>query len=138
MKRRKNAIHSTTAAARPPESPPIFHCPLSARENRMLLAPSPVIGTIRIEAPGADGRSASRHDDSTLELLLGAFATGESLGDMPLGDEVPLRLIACTRLSRSSFHEHTAALVKANLTRLLVDLQAEYDRIGLPQPASHA
>jgi hypothetical protein len=96
----------------------------------MLLAPSPVIGTIRIEAPGADSRSPSHCDDSTLELLLGAFAGSDSLGDMPLGDEVPLRLIACTRLSRSSFHDHRATAVKANLSRLLVDLQAEYDRLA--------
>jgi hypothetical protein len=91
----------------------------------MSLAESPVIGTIRVQPSGAP--PARGRDDSTLELVLESFAHYGELAE----DEPAVRLIASTRLSRTSAHDLAAHSVRANLAQLLDDLQAEYDDVTL-------
>jgi hypothetical protein len=96
----------------------------------MSLAQSPVIGTIQIEprAPDADFELAC--DDSTLELLLNSFAHCESLAED--GDQ-SICLVASTRLSRYGLDTGDAQVaVRADVARLLHDLQCEYRELGQP------
>jgi hypothetical protein len=95
----------------------------------MPLALSSVVGTIRIE-PLADEPARVAGHDSTLGLLLETFAHSQTLGD----DAEPLRLVAAARLSCCGCGPTQAqASVRADLARLLVDLQAEYDELSLRQ-----
>lgn len=94
----------------------------------MSLALSPVVGTIRIE-PLVDGSAARAADDSSLGTLLADFAHRESLAE----EQRPIRLIAAGRLSRSSAGPETQA-VRADLVRLIEDLEAEYDELQANAP----
>jgi hypothetical protein len=90
----------------------------------MSLALSPVIGTIHIEPLADDGGRLRSADDSTLGSLLAEFAHRECLADL----EPPRRLIAAGRLSRFGIGpEFSQSVVRADLARLLDDLQAEFD-----------
>jgi hypothetical protein len=93
----------------------------------MSLALSPVIGTIHIEPLADDAPGRLREaDDSTLGSLLAEFAHRECLADL----EPPRRLIAAGRLSRFGIGpEFSQSVVRADLARLLDDLQAEYDEL---------
>lgn len=98
----------------------------------MSLALSPVVGTIRIE-PLVDGVAApaAAADDSALGNLLSELAHRERLGD----GERPIRLIAAARLSRCGFRpEQSQAVVRADLVRLIEDLEAEYDELQANAP----
>jgi len=98
----------------------------------MSLALSPVVGTIRIE-PLVDAVAgpASAADDSALERLLSELAHRERLED----GERPIRLIAAARLSRYGFGaDQSQAVVRADLVRLLADLEAEYDDLQTSAP----
>jgi hypothetical protein len=92
----------------------------------MSLALSPVVGTICIEPePGGAAFAGSAADDSTLGTLLAEFAHRDTLD----GEE-PIRLIAAGRLSRFGLGpDHAQAVVRADLARLLLDLDAEYDEL---------
>ena len=93
----------------------------------MPLALNSLVGTIRIDShPHESTRLAD--DDSTLALLLDALAHSERLAD----EDQPLRLVAATRLSCCSFGPGHSS-VRADLARLLEDLQTEYDELNLPQ-----
>lgn len=95
----------------------------------MSLALSPVVGTIHIEPlVQRSPRRASPADDSTLGALLSELAHCERLE----GEE-PVRLVASARLSCFGIGPERANVsVRADLVRLLEDLQAEYDELGLP------
>ena len=93
----------------------------------MPLALNSVVGTIRIDSL-LDEPARLAGDDSTLGLLLGEFAHSEKLAE----DEQPLRLVAAARLSCCTFGPGQASL-RADLARLLDDLQKEYDDLNLPQ-----
>jgi hypothetical protein len=98
----------------------------------MSLDLSPVVGTISIE-PLVDAVTgpASAAYDSALEHLLSELAHRERLAD---GDR-PIRLIAAARLSRCGFGpDQTQAVVRADLARLLADLEAEYDDLQISAP----
>jgi hypothetical protein len=83
------------------------------------------VGTIRIEPTAAEPPQPSG-DDSTLELLFEAFAQSGILAE---GGQ-PLRLVAASRFSRGASPAGTQASVRADLARLLEDLQAEYDELS--------
>ena len=92
----------------------------------MSLVLSPVVGTIHIEPLLDDvGCARSGADDSTLGLVLAEFAHREALYG-----EQPIRLIAAGRLSRYGLGaDPTHVVVRADLARLLIDLEAEYDEL---------
>jgi hypothetical protein len=97
----------------------------------MSLATSPVTGTIRIQPlPWADGSGHDACDDSTLLLLLEAFAHHPELGDPHPVEIDPLRL-ASTRLRRWPLARGPEVVLRANFAQLLTDLQSEYDQFGL-------
>ena len=93
----------------------------------MPLALNSVVGTIRIDSL-LDEPARLAGDDSTLALLLGEFAHSERLAE----EDQPLRLVAAARLSVSDCGPSQAS-VRADLARLLDDLQREYDELNLPQ-----
>jgi hypothetical protein len=98
----------------------------------MSLALSPVVGTIRIEPLVDDvAGPAAAADDSALGQLLSEFAHRERLAE----GERPIRLIAAARLSRCGFGtDQTQAVVRADLVRLIEDLEAEYDELQANAP----
>lgn len=100
----------------------------------MPLSTTPVAGLIRIEPlPLADHSNRLQHDDSTLDLLLEAFAHSEGLLPPDAAEERCVRLLASGRLSRLRFADRGIVVnVRANLGQLLTDLQAEYDQLALP------
>ena len=95
----------------------------------MSLALSPVIGTICIDPlPGDTGCTGDPADDSTLGLVLAELAHRETL----YGDEPPIRLIAAGRLSRYGLDpDQTHTVVRADLARLLLELESEYGELEL-------
>lgn len=96
----------------------------------MSLELCPVVGTIQIEPLGDDRRECEA-DDSSLGQLLHELAHRERLDD---GDR-PIRFVAATRLSRYGVgDDYGHAVVRADLARLLVDLQAEYDELESRSP----
>ena len=97
----------------------------------MSLALSPVVGTIRIEPLVDDvAGPASAADDSALELLLSELAHRERLED----GERPIRLFAAARLRCGFGPDQTQAVVRADLVRLIEDLEAEYDELQTSAP----
>jgi hypothetical protein len=98
----------------------------------MSLVLSPVIGTIRIEPLPYDAAfTGGAADDSTLGTLLAEFANRDKLD----GCDEPIRLIAAGRLSRLGLGADQAqAVVRADLARLLLDLEAEYDELEARSP----
>jgi hypothetical protein len=92
----------------------------------MSLALSPVLGTIQIEPLVGEADCARRAaDDSTLGLLFAEFAHRERLADA----EGPLRLIAAARLTCCGNSSVAQTVVRADLARLLEDLDAEYEQL---------
>jgi hypothetical protein len=84
-----------------------------------------VVGKIRIE-PMLD--AGSRSDDSSLGLLLGSLAHQQMLSEWKDRAPRPIRLVSTRRIS-GSLSEETGGAVRADLARLLDDLQAEYDQL---------
>jgi hypothetical protein len=105
----------------------------------MHFSTSPVIGTIAIK-PRSDSAGAQRSaagdphlpleaDDSSLESLLASLVRGPTLASL---HDRPACFIASGRLSRFALLEmgdHDA--VRADVTRLCDDLEAEYDRLAM-------
>jgi hypothetical protein len=85
-------------------------------------------GTIRIE-PRLVDCAACDSDDSTLDLLLASFAHREGLDDGPLSARGAIQWIASRRLSWSA-PANGDAILRANLARLLDELQAELDQLN--------
>jgi hypothetical protein len=98
----------------------------------MSLVLSPVVGTISIEPLPFDAAFAGgAADDSTLGTLFAEFAHRDTLD----GGEEPIRLIAAGRLSRFGLGADQAqSVVRADLARLLLDLETEYDELEARQP----
>jgi hypothetical protein len=97
----------------------------------MHFSTSPVIGTIAIHPCSAAGepRLCVDVDDSSLEALLASLVHGPSLATL---HDRPACFIASGRLSRFGLldlGDHDT--VRADLTRLCDDLQAEYDRLAI-------
>jgi hypothetical protein len=84
-----------------------------------------VVGSIRIEPlPEADSRS----DDASLGQLLGSLAQQRILGDWSDRPGLPARLVSSRRIS-ACLPAATGGVMRADLARLLDDLQAEYDQL---------
>ena len=97
--------------------------------ERMAVAHHSVVGTIRVEPdlPGALARTETA--DATLGQLLESLAFQESLaGDFrTAGDSI--RLLVSTRLCRIQAAAEGHASVRANLTQLVSDLNADHQRL---------
>lgn len=89
-----------------------------------------IVGTIAI-LPHSSREQRRNHraaDDSSLDSWLASLVSGPQAA----GDDEPvlLRLVACTRLSRfSAMDDFSGAMIRADLVRLVDDLDAEYDRL---------
>jgi len=98
----------------------------------MNFSTSPVIGTIAMHAsrtPG-DARLSLEADDSSLEALLASLIQGSS--PAAHGDSAQVRLIASGRLSRFMIgNNEDGDTIRADLSRLTEDLEAEYDRLAI-------
>jgi hypothetical protein len=92
----------------------------------------PLVGTIRIE-PGALTGQRLDCDDSTLERLLASFAQRELIESESFHGKKSLRRVASRRLAWPL----TAGVditVRADLAKLLDDLQDEFDQLGSVAP----
>jgi hypothetical protein len=88
----------------------------------------PVIGTIRIKSAAATRRRGG-DGDSTLEMLL------TSLGRFLVDDDVANAADGSLPARRFSVSLASAdAVVRANVSQLLDDLQQEYDRLSAISP----
>ena len=98
----------------------------------MNFSTSPVIGTIAIQPRHGLGGALLplEADDSSLEALLTSLVQSASHAE-GRGDS-PVHLVASGRLSRFSFGEESdSELIRADLARLVEDLEAEYDRLAM-------
>ena len=96
----------------------------------MNFSTSPVIGTIALLPRSGAGDAPREADDSSLEALLASLVHCQTLAD---GDgSGPARLIASGRLSRFVFGEASDSVtIRADLARLVEDLESEYDRLAM-------
>jgi hypothetical protein len=98
----------------------------------MNFSTSPVIGTIAMQPRSAEGDAhlTREADDSSLEALLTSLVQCQTLANGE-GDG-PVRLIASGRLSRFAFADTSDNdIIRADLARLVDDLEAEYDRLAM-------
>ncbi|MEX2173450.1 MAG: hypothetical protein WD872_03755 [Pirellulaceae bacterium] len=99
------------------------------RENRMPRSPSPVIGTIAMRSDEATpaSRAGTGADDSSLGSLLASLAHCSSLADDEL---TQVRLVASTRLCRYLPGDEAHTTVRADLARLVEDLEREVEALA--------
>jgi hypothetical protein len=87
----------------------------------------PIVGSIVLTpTSGADCRWRPETDDSTLQLLLNSFA---HLPELHETVDAP-RLVASTRWTCTLDESAADDTIRADLARLLADLQAEYDQLA--------
>ena len=84
-----------------------------------------LVGSIRVEPLPDRGGSS---EDTTLGHLLGSLAHQRILGDRPDGSRSRTRLVSARRIS-ARLPAAMGGVVRADLARLLDDLQAEYDQL---------
>jgi len=98
----------------------------------MNFSTSPVIGTIALlpRSVAGDAHQPREADDSSLEALLASLVQCQTLAD---GDgDGRVRLIASGRLSRFAFGDISDNdIIRADLARLVEDLESEYDRLAM-------
>jgi len=96
----------------------------------MKLMTGKVVGTIAmLPSLSIDhGRLHHAADDSSLDSVLASLAHLPSLADED--EPAAVRLVASARLSRfSGIDDFAGATIRADLARLVEDLEAEYDRL---------
>ena len=90
---------------------------------------SPVIGTIAMQPRHGLGLLPLEADDSSLQALLTSLVQGSAVS---AAGDAPVRLVASGRFSRFAFGDTGEAdLIRADLARLVEDLEAEYDRLAM-------
>jgi|SRR3954449_3147042 hypothetical protein len=91
----------------------------------MMQAIHSLVGSIRVEPlPDRDASS----EDATLGHLLGSLAHQRILGDWENGSRCRTRFVSARRIS-TRLPAAMGGVVRADLARLLDDLQAEYDQL---------
>jgi hypothetical protein len=87
----------------------------------------PIVGAIALEPTcKGDPRWLPETDDSTLQSVLSSFAHRQELGDSA---DAP-RLVASTRWTCPRDEAAAEDTIRADLARLLSDLQSEYDQLA--------
>jgi len=99
--------------------------------KRMPVAHHSIVGTIRVEPQLRAGATRLESSDSTLGQLLESLAFQESLaGDFrSSGDSI--RLLISTRVCRLQAAAEGQVSVRANLSQLVSDLDADYERLAI-------
>src|SRR5262249_28380105 len=98
-------------------------------ENRMSLASTMTVGTIRLEPSRPRLAKATACDDSTLDSLLVSLLSHHPLRASATDSGQRFRLTASDRLIRLGLCRFDQTDLRANLAQLRDDLQAEYDRL---------
>jgi hypothetical protein len=95
----------------------------------MKLKSANIVGTIALQPKHSSDRQflCRAADDSSLDSLLESLALLPSLA---CDEPAPVRLVASARLSRFAMDDLAGVTIRADLARLVDDLEVEYDRLA--------
>jgi len=96
----------------------------------MLTTDSTAVGLIRVEPTLREIAQYDAWDDSTLDTLLASYAHYVPADEGSLPEPSSSHLVTLARVSRVVASDSVQTVVRANRAQLLLDLEAEYLRIG--------